>query len=162
MGSQEIIFLIRITLIVSLIYLAYVDLRYFRLPDRITLPLVGLGIAFNSLSDLRFTEIRAALLGACLGYVFLWVLNLAYRILKGQYGIGMGDAKLLAGLGAWLGWSSLPSILLIASITALIGGTIWLKWGKNAFPFGPFLAVAGIIALLWPQFLPPILSISQI
>jgi prepilin signal peptidase PulO-like enzyme (type II secretory pathway) len=67
----------------------------------------------------------------------------------------MGDAKLLAALGSWLGWEVLPSTLLIASITGLLGGIVWLKWHQhklgNAFPFGPFLAFAGIIELLWPQ-----------
>jgi len=78
----------------------------------------------------------------------------------------MGDAKLLAGLGAWLGWNSLPGILLFASVAGLIGGMIWLKWNKQnrqkAFPFGPFLAIAGIIAVLWPQLVYPILPISPI
>ena len=153
MGSQEIIFLIKAILIVSLTYLAYIVLRSFRLPDSVTLPLIAAGIGFNYFSDLRFTDPQAAVIGACLGYTFLWVLNLAYRILTGKNGIGMGDAKLLAGLGAWLGWSSLPSILLLASITGCIGGLIWLRCNKQshqqAFPFGPFLAIAGIIALLW-------------
>ncbi len=67
----------------------------------------------------------------------------------------MGDAKLLAALGGWLGWQPLPGILLTASLTGLIGGIIWLVWNKQnhraAFPFGPFLAIAGIIELLWPQ-----------
>jgi leader peptidase (prepilin peptidase)/N-methyltransferase len=73
----------------------------------------------------------------------------------------MGDAKLLAALGAWLGWAALPSMLLIASISGLIGGLIYLRWRKksthHAFPFGPFLAFAGIIELLWPQHLLPFL-----
>ena len=160
MGSEEIIFLIKGILIVILVYLAYIDLRSFRLPDRVTLPLVAAGIGFNYFSDLRFTDPQAALIGACLGYAFLWALNLAYRILTGKNGVGMGDAKLLAGLGAWLGWSSLPSVLLLASVTGCIGGVIWLRCNKQsyqqAFPFGPFLAIAGIIALLWPQLLQPI------
>lgn len=73
----------------------------------------------------------------------------------------MGDAKLLAALGAWLGWFALPEILLMASLTGLIGGFIWLQWNKqnhrSAFPFGPFLAIAGIIELLWPQTLQTLL-----
>jgi len=160
MDPSEIIFLINALLIVSLAYLAYIDLISFRLPDRVTLPLIAAGIGFNFLSELRFTDPQAAVIGACLGYSFLWALNLAYRTLRGKNGIGMGDAKLLAGLGAWLGWSSLPSILLIASITGCIGGVIWLMWHKQnhaqAFPFGPFLAIAGIIALLCPQLPYPI------
>lgn len=166
MGAQELIFLVQTALIASLIYLAYVDLRSFRLPDLITLPLIASGIGFNYFSELRFTTPQSALLGACLGYSFLWVVNFAYRHIKHRDGIGMGDAKLLAGLGAWLGLASLPSILLIASISGLIGGVIWLKLNskdpKQTFPFGPFLAIAGIIALLWPQLLFSILIISPI
>ncbi len=146
---------VRIFLIASLIYLAYIDLRTFRLPDVITLPLILFGLLFNGLSSDGFTSFQDAIIGMILGYVSLWVLNFLYRILKKQDGIGMGDAKLLSALGAWLGWLTLPNLLLVASITGLIGGFIWLKWNKqnhrSAFPFGPFLAIAGIIELLWPQ-----------
>ena len=166
MGSQELIFLIQAALIASLIYLAYVDLRSFRLPNLITVPIILTGIGFNCFSDLRFTDPWSALLGAFFGYSFLWLVNLIYRAVKNHNGIGMGDAKLLAGLGAWLGCNSLPGILLFASVAGLIGGMIWLKWNKQnrqkAFPFGPFLAIAGIIAVLWPQLVYPILPISPI
>lgn len=157
MAASEITLLIHVILIVSLSYLAYIDFRSFRLPDLITVPIIAIGIGFNSFSSLRFTSPLSAILGACIGYLLLWIVGFIYRLIKNQDGIGMGDAKLLAGLGAWLGWGSLPSILLLASITGLIGGMIWLKWKKQdrqqAFPFGPFLAIAGIIALLWPQLL---------
>ena len=166
MGPSKLIFLIQAALIICLIYLAYVDWRSFRLPDLITLPLIASGIGFNCFSELRFTDPQSAVLGACLGYSFLWALNLAYRIFRGQSGIGMGDAKLLAGLGAWLGWASLPGILLVASVTGLIGGVLWLKWQnqshQHAFPFGPFLAIAGIITLLWPQLIFPIMTVNSI
>ena len=152
---------IRICLIVILVYLAYFDLRTFRLPDVITLPLILLGLLFNGLSSESLISFQDSLIGAILGYACLWLLNLLYRIVKKQDGIGMGDAKLLAALGAWLGWFALPSILLIASLTGLIGGLIWLQWNKqnhrSAFPFGPFLAIAGIIELLWPQTLQTLL-----
>ena len=156
---------IRICLIVILVYLAYFDLRTFRLPDVITLPLILLGLLFNGVSNESLISFQDSLIGATLGYVCLWLLNLLYRIVKKQDGIGMGDAKLLAALGAWLGWFALPSILLIASLTGLIGGIIWLQWNKrnhrSAFPFGPFLAIAGIIELLWPQTL-QILLLSKL
>ena len=156
---------IRICLIVILVYLAYFDLRTFRLPDVITLPLILLGLLFNGVSNESLISFQDSLIGAILGYVCLWLLNLLYRIAKKQEGIGMGDAKLLAALGAWLGWFALPSILLIASLTGLIGGIIWLQWNKqnhhSAFPFGPFLAIAGIIELLWPQTL-QILLLSKL
>jgi leader peptidase (prepilin peptidase)/N-methyltransferase len=146
---------IQIFLILVLVYLAYFDLRTFRLPDIITLPLIFTGIVLNGLSNQGFASFQDSVIGAILGYTGLWLLNSLYRALKKQNGIGMGDAKLLAALGAWLGWQSLPSILLIASLTGLIGGLVWLVWNKQnhraAFPFGPFLAIAGIIELLWPQ-----------
>ncbi len=155
MGNFVLLDWIRISLIAILVYLAYYDLRTFRLPDVITLPLILLGLLFNSLSNQRFISFQDAIIGAILGYTCLWLLNLLYRIVKKQDGVGMGDAKLLAALGAWLGWFALPSILLMASLTGLIGGIIWLQWNKqnhrSAFPFGPFLAIAGIIELLWPQ-----------
>lgn len=155
MGNFVLLDWIRICLIAVLMYLAHYDLRTFRLPDVITLPLILLGLLFNGFSNQRFISSQDAIIGAILGYSCLWLLNLLYRMVKKQDGIGMGDAKLLAALGAWLGWFALPSILLMASLTGLIGGIIWLQWNKqnhrSAFPFGPFLAIAGIIELLWPQ-----------
>jgi leader peptidase (prepilin peptidase)/N-methyltransferase len=157
MGSLAVIDLIRLTLIFVLAYLAYIDLRAFRLPDLITLPLIFVGLCFNSFSKLQFVGSQESILGALLGYLLLWLLNRLYRYLKKQDGIGMGDAKLLAALGAWLGWSALPGILLIASASGIMGGMLWLRLNKknhgSPFPFGPFLIFAGIIELLWPQLL---------
>ncbi len=159
----NIIFLnwIQILLILVLGYLAYIDLRTFRLPDVITLPLIFSGLLVSGLSNQGFVSFQDSAIGATLGYSSLWLLNSLYRLAKKQDGIGMGDAKLLAALGAWLGWFNLPGILLMASLTGLIGGLIWLRWNKqnhrSAFPFGPFLAIAGIIELLWPQTLQTLL-----
>ena len=161
MSTPNTLDLIRSLLILILLYLSYIDLRSFRLPDFVTLPLILTGILFNLLSSVGFTDAASATTGAVLGYGSLWLLNRLYRLSKKQDGMGMGDAKLLAALGAWLGWAALPSILLIASVSGLIGGLIYLKWRKksthHAFPFGPFLAFAGIIELLWPQHLLPFL-----
>jgi prepilin signal peptidase PulO-like enzyme (type II secretory pathway) len=155
------IWIIKSLLMLALIYLAYIDWRTLRLPNVITFPLIILGIAFNWISDLRLVDPSSALLGALLGYASLWALNAGYRLLQNRNGIGMGDAKLLAALGAWLGWGSLPGILLIASATGIAGGIIWLKWRghqlQQAFPFGPFLVIAGIIELLWPQLIPTLI-----
>ena len=149
------IWIIQSLLILALLYLAHIDWRTLRLPNAITFPLIILGIVFNTCTDLRFTSPSSAFIGALLGYGLLWILNTGYRLMKNRDGIGMGDAKLLAGLGAWLGWNALPSILLIASIAGVLGGLLWLKLRRRhfqeAFPFGPFLAIAGIIELLWPQ-----------
>jgi len=161
MSAPNTLDLIRSLLVLILLYLSYIDLRSFRLPDFVTLPLIVTGILFNLLSSVGFTDAASATTGAVLGYGSLWLLNRLYRLSKKQDGMGMGDAKLLAALGAWLGWAALPSILLIASVSGLIGGLIYLKLRKksthHAFPFGPFLAFAGIIELLWPQHLLPFL-----
>lgn len=155
MGNLALLDWIRICLILVLVYLAYIDLRTFRLPDVITFPLILSGLMVSGFSKLGFISFQDSVIGAAIGYASLWLLNLVYRLVKKQDGIGMGDAKLLAALGAWFGWYTLPSILLIASLSGLIGGFIWLQWNKqshrSAFPFGPFLAFAGIIELLWPQ-----------
>ena len=157
---------LQVILIGVLLYLAYVDFRTFRLPNSITLPLIIAGLGLSVFTSWGFTNAQSALIGAGLGYVVLWLPNYVYRFIKKQDGIGMGDAKLLAALGAWLGWSSLLGILLIASVSGLIGGIVWLKWNQrgygHAFPFGPFLAIAGIIQLLWPQLLTRILPINLI
>lgn len=161
LGNIVLLHWIQVPLILILVYLAYIDLRTFRLPDAITLPLVLSGLLFNSFSQERLTPLQDSVIGAILGYASLWLLNFIYRLTKKQDGIGMGDAKLLAALGAWLGWYVLPGILLMASLTGLIGGFIWLQRNKqnhrSAFPFGPFLAIAGIIELLWPQTLQTLL-----
>ena len=161
MDSTISIWIIKSLLILALIYLAYIDWGTLRLPNAITFPLIFLGIAFNWVSDLRLATPSSAFFGAALGYTLLWALNAAYHFLKNRNGIGMGDAKLLAALGAWLGWSSLPSILLIASTSGIVGGIIWLQYRghqlQQAFPFGPFLAIAGIIELLWPQLIPTLI-----
>lgn len=157
MGNIVFLDWIQILLILVLVYLAYIDLRTFRLPDALTLPLLLSGLLFNGISNQAFASFPDSGIGAVLGYGSLWLLNLLYRLTRKQDGIGMGDAKLLAALGAWFGWFALPGILLMASLTGLIGGFIWLQWNQQhhraAFPFGPFLAIAGIIELLCPQIL---------
>lgn len=158
--------LIRVLLAAALIYLAYIDLRTFRLPDVITIPLLIAGLCFNFLTNPSFANPINALLGAIVGYTLLWLINYFYRIAKKQDGIGMGDAKLLAALGAWFGWQAIPTMLFIAALSGLIGGLIWLYWNKQdrqkAFPFGPFLAFAGIIELIWPQLLQNLLLSNPI
>ena len=152
---------IRIALILTLLYLAYVDLRTFRLPNAITFPMIFLGLIFNFYSTAKLTNFSDAVTGSVLGYVCIWGLNDIYWRFKKQHAIGMGDAKLLAALGAWLGLSAMVNILFFASIGGMIGGLIWLKMHqksiRSAFPFGPFIAIAGIIELLWPQIIPHLL-----
>jgi leader peptidase (prepilin peptidase)/N-methyltransferase len=138
--------------IVFLIQLAIIDARTFLLPDAITLPLIIFGILFNCLFENSFTNPFSSIIGSFIGFSFIWCLNKLYLILRGHHGIGMGDAKLLAGLGAILGWQDLFICLFIASLLGLVGGYIWLKFQKlnfsNIFPFGPYLATSGILFIL--------------
>ena len=156
--------LIRGICILALIYLAYQDARTFRLPNRVNLPLLVLGLVLNSFESTQLTSFTDAFTGAILGYTFFWILNCLYRLIKKQDGIGMGDAKLLAALGAWLGLSALPEVVLIAALSGSVGGFIWLRvqgqHHRAPFPFGPFLAFAGIIELLWPHFLQTFILIN--
>jgi leader peptidase (prepilin peptidase)/N-methyltransferase len=156
--------LIRSVLILALVYLAYHDARTFRLPNYITLPLLVLGLILNSIDSAQLVRFSDALAGAILGYLFFWSLNFLYRLIKKQDAIGMGDAKLLAALGAWLGLSALPEIIFIAALSGSIGGLIWLRLQSQdhraPFPFGPFLAFAGIIEMLWPHLLQTFILIN--
>ena len=142
-----------IVLIVLLTALAWIDFRTFQLPDVLTMPLTAYGLIANSLLGLGWTDTSSALIGCISGYLSLYLLDLAYLKVKRTHGIGMGDAKLLAALGAWFGWQSLPYILVIASATGLAGGYIWLKAHNqelsSAFPFGPFIAIGGLSILIY-------------
>jgi leader peptidase (prepilin peptidase)/N-methyltransferase len=151
--------IVKAALIIALVYLAYIDFRSFQLPNVITLPMIAIGIIFNVVG-MPYPGLASpigSLLGAIAGFALLWALDKMYYWTKEQHGIGLGDAKLLSALGAWLGLGAIPNILLIASITGVLGGVLWLRFQKqtfrSAFPFGPFLAFAGIIELLWPQLL---------
>lgn len=138
---------------ITLLLLSWIDYKSLRLPDIITLPLMTYGLTMNGLGLLNWTTWDASLLGAILGWGSLYTLNTLYKKIKGVNGIGMGDAKLLGALGALLGWQSLPYIVLIASLSGLVGGYLLLKiQGKElnqAIPFGPFISLGGIITLLW-------------
>jgi leader peptidase (prepilin peptidase)/N-methyltransferase len=124
-----------------LISLSVIDLNTMRLPDPLNglLILSGLGMAAVT------SDLMSHLVGAIAGFGLLWVINRAFEVWKGRAGLGLGDAKMLAGAGAWLGWSGLPSVLVIAAVTAIL--VQWIRiWGsrdanpRDAFPFGPYLA----------------------
>ncbi|MBD3670517.1 MAG: prepilin peptidase [Gammaproteobacteria bacterium] len=138
-------------LIWSLIVLSFIDLEHQLLPDQITLPLIWLGLLFNQQG--LFTDLNSALLGAVFGYLFLWSIFHIYRLLRGREGFGYGDFKLLAALGAWLGWQSLPLIVLLASVIGSLVGILLVLRRKHRIsqplPFGPYLAGAGLVALVW-------------
>lgn len=141
-------------LIFALIALTFIDFDTFLLPDSITLPLLWLGILFN-LTSHGFTSLPEAVIGAVAGYMLLWSIYWGFKLLTGREGMGYGDFKLLAALGAWFGWQMLPSILLLASILGSIAGVtlmIAAKRGRNIpIPFGPYLALGGIAALFFGQ-----------
>lgn len=132
-----------------LLILSSIDLDHMLLPDQLTLPLLWLGL-LGSISVLPVTPVDA-IIGAAIGYVFLWSLFWVFKLLTGKEGLGYGDFKLLAALGAWLGWQMLPLIILLGSLSgAVIGiGLILTKRQQqgSAIPFGPFLALGGVIAL---------------
>lgn len=134
-----------------LISLTMIDADHKLLPDQITLPLLWGGLLVNSFG--LFVPLIDAFWGAVAGYLSLWTIFWGFKILTGKDGIGYGDFKLLAALGAWMGWQSLLVILLMSSVVGAVIGTIFLvinKKGRNtALPFGPYLATAGWITFLW-------------
>lgn len=136
-----------------LLALAVIDLRTFLLPDALTLPGLWAGLALGLVPV--FAPLRDTVIGAMAGYLVLWSVYQAFRLATGREGMGRGDFKLLALLGAWLGWPLLPAILLgSAGVGAVVGIALRLGGRLGAghpLPFGPFLAAAGWIALLWGQ-----------
>ncbi|MFE8727867.1 prepilin peptidase [Aeromonas hydrophila] len=134
-----------------LVVLTFIDLDKMLLPDQLTLPLLWGGLLFNLAGG--FAPLADAVIGAMAGYLVLWGLYWGFKLLTGKEGMGYGDFKLLAALGAWLGWQALPIVLLLSSLVgAFIGiGLILLRnhHQNKPIPFGPYLAIAGWIALLW-------------
>ncbi len=136
----------------ALLALAVIDARTTLLPDALTQPLTwaGLMAASMGLSGLALAD---ALWGAVAGYLFLWSVYWLFRLVTGQEGMGRGDFKLMAALGAWLGWQALIALVMIASLSGLAVG-LWLKWRQRLpaggyIPFGPFLALAGAVLMVW-------------
>ncbi|WP_330924212.1 A24 family peptidase [Candidatus Sororendozoicomonas aggregata] len=135
----------------SLLVLTLIDIDKQLLPDIITLPLLWAGLLFNSATGL--VPLQSALLGAVAGYLSLWSVYWLFKLATGKEGMGYGDFKLLAALGAWLGWQLLPMIILLSSLVGTLATLllIALKLHKrtNPIPFGPYLSASGFIALLW-------------
>jgi len=140
-------------LVWALVALTAIDFDTQLLPDDITLPLLWAGLLFNLFG--AFTSLPSAVLGAIIGYLALWSVYWLFKLATGKEGMGYGDFKLLAALGAWLGWQMLPLIILLSSLVgAVVGITliVALKHGRNIpIPFGPYLAGGGLIALFWGQ-----------
>lgn len=137
--------------ICALIALACIDMDTQLLPNDITLPMLWAGLLVN-LGD-GFTDIRSAIIGAVAGYLMLWSVYWCFKLVTGKEGMGYGDFKLLAVIGAWLGWQMLPLVILFSSVTGSIVGVgliIMAKRGRHSpIPFGPYLAGSGLIALFW-------------
>lgn len=139
----------------ALISLTMIDVDHYLLPDAITLPLMWLGILANIFGT--FTSLESSVIGAIAGYLSLWSVYWVFKLITGKEGMGFGDFKLLAALGAWMGWQYLPMIILLSSLVgAVLGiGAILLMGRDKAkpLPFGPYLAVAGFIAFIWGEVL---------
>jgi leader peptidase (prepilin peptidase)/N-methyltransferase len=137
--------------IAALVALTGIDFDTQLLPDDITLPLLWLGLGLNAFGV--FTDLKSAVIGAMAGYLSLWCVYWGFKLATGKEGMGYGDFKLLAALGAWLGWQMLPLTILLSSFVGAVVGIALMvvaRHGRNVpIPFGPYLAAAGIIALIW-------------
>jgi leader peptidase (prepilin peptidase)/N-methyltransferase len=140
-------------LVWSLIALTMIDIDHQLLPDHITLPLLWAGLIINSFNLL--VPLQEAVWGAIAGYVSLWSVYWFFKLLTAKEGMGYGDFKLLAALGAWLGWSMLPLVVVLASLVGACVGIALMIFKKHRMgtpiAFGPYLAAAGLIALMWGQ-----------
>jgi len=135
-----------------LIAATFIDLDTMLLPDSLTLPLTWAGIAL-ALLQISPISLQDSVIGAMAGYLALWSVYWLFKLVTGKEGMGYGDFKLLAALGAWLGWQQLPMIILGSSLVGVVFGLIQLRLKKQgidkAFPFGPYLAIAGWISMMW-------------
>ena len=133
------------------IALTFIDFDTQLLPDDITLPLLWSGLLLNVFGT--FTDLTSAVVGAAAGYLSLWSVYWLFKLVTGKEGMGHGDFKLLAAIGAWLGWQVLPMTILLSSFVGAVVGIVLIvlaRQGRNVpIPFGPYLAAAGVIALFW-------------
>lgn len=138
-------------LVWTLIALAFIDLDTTLLPDSLTQPLLWLGLLFNL--DAHYASLADAVIGAMVGYLVLWSVYWLFKLVTGKEGMGFGDFKLLAALGAWLGWQMLPVTLLLSSVVGALVGVAMIVLVKHdrrvPIPFGPYLAGGGLVALFF-------------
>ena len=135
----------------TLLALTFIDFDTQLLPDDLTLPLLWAGLVANMFG--LFVPLRDAVIGAIAGYLSLWIVYWLFKLIRGKEGMGYGDFKLLAALGAWLGWQMLPLIVLLSSVVGAAIGIMLIvfKGRDHSIPlaFGPYLAIAGAIALFF-------------
>ena len=136
-----------------LIAMTFIDFDTQLLPDDLTYPLLWAGLLINI--NGTFVSLQDAVIGAAAGYLVLWAVYWLFKLVTGKEGMGYGDFKLLAALGAWLGWTMLPTIILLSSIVGAFVGISLIVFAKrersNPIPFGPYLAAAGMIAMLYGE-----------
>lgn len=137
----------------ALVALTFIDLDTQLLPDGITLPLLWLGLLFNM--GAVYVPLPEAVAGSVAGYLTLWSVYWLFRLATGKEGMGYGDFKLLAAIGAWLGWKMLPLVILLSSLVGAVVGIVLIALFRHGrehpIPFGPYLAGGGLIALFWGQ-----------
>ncbi len=145
--------LLALLLTAVLVALTGIDADTQLLPDNITLPLLWAGLLANFFGV--FTSLESSVLGAVIGYLILWSIYHLFKLMTGKEGMGYGDFKLLAALGAWMGWQFLPLIVLMSSVVGAAVGILLMGTGKlqrdKPMPFGPFIAAAGWITLIWGE-----------
>ncbi|MRI33703.1 prepilin peptidase [Endozoicomonas sp. OPT23] len=137
----------------TLLTLTMIDYDTKLLPDSLTLPLLWIGLLANSFE--LFTSLQDAVYGAIAGYMFLWTIFWLFKLLTGKDGMGYGDFKLLAAMGAWMGWQALPIVILLSSVVGIVFFVVLMLFKKlqrtDPIPFGPYLAAAGFIAMIWGE-----------
>jgi leader peptidase (prepilin peptidase) / N-methyltransferase len=136
-----------------LVALTFIDADTQLLPDDLTYPLIWAGLLINI--NGTYVSLHDAVIGAAAGYLALWTIYWAYKLVRGREGMGYGDFKLLAALGAWMGWATLPAIVLMASLVGAVTGIALMVVNRRGFdyqiPFGPYLAAAGLITFLYRE-----------
>jgi leader peptidase (prepilin peptidase)/N-methyltransferase len=150
--------LMAVVMTLALIPIAMIDAKTQLIPDSIVLPLMWIGLAMSLFSPLQgaetlFISPQNAIVGAMAGYLSLWTVYQLFKLITGKEGMGYGDFKLLAALGAWLGWQQLPLIVLMSAVVGAIVGILMMVFRQHErsepIPFGPYLAAAGWISMLW-------------
>jgi len=149
-----------VVMTLTLVPIAMIDAETQLIPDSIVLPLMWIGLIMSLFHPMQGSEIlfiapQDAIVGAVAGYLSLWSVYQLFKLITGKEGMGYGDFKLLAALGAWLGWQQLPLIILMSAVVGAIVGIALMAFHKHErsvpIPFGPYLAAAGWITMLWGE-----------